>query len=69
MQVENILEVYTGDSTAFAIGVVHVFLGSRYGLVKEGELQGGDPVTLVAKCCAMTKNCIVPLQWAQFSLA
>lgn len=72
-ELENILEVYAGVSGASAIGmVVQGFLDSRYALewigeLKKSELQGGDPVTLVAECCAMTKDCVVPLQWAQLS--
>jgi len=49
--------------------MVQGFLGSRYVLVKKGELQGGDPVTWVAECRAVTKDRAVPLQWAQLSLA
>lgn len=63
------MEVYIGDSRSAAIGVVQGFLDSGYALVKKGELQGGDPVALVAECCAMTEDYVVPLQWAQPSMA
>lgn len=62
------MEVCVGDSRASAVGMVQSFLDSRYAFVKKGEFQGGDCVTWVAECCALTKDYVVPLRRAQLSL-